>query len=162
MLFRSGEVMVENMERFRDAVLLYQDAVQRYTDSMLTLRDGRVHISLSVLRSSPAPATLLFEILRHYGFSRHVPAQILTSWNGLPGKQFLSPTHRLVADRDTLILERKPAHSSRVYYLEEESGVVQQPVEWEMQVFDKSEAYAPSPEPGVVSFDRDQIGRAHV
>ena len=152
-----GEVMVENMERFRDAVLLYQDAVQRYTDSMLTLRDGRVHISLSVLRASPAPATLLFEILRHYGFSRHVPAQILTSWNGLPGKQFLSSTHRLVADRDTLILERKPAPSSRVYYLEEESGSVQQPVEWEMQVFDKPEEYTPSPQRGVVSFDRDRL-----
>lgn len=152
-----GEVMAENMSRFREAVLLYEDAVQRHTDKVLTLCDGRVHISLPALLASPAPAALLFEILRHYGFSRHLPNQILNSWTGMSGKQFLSPTHRLVAHRDTLILERKPVPSSRVYYLEQEEGRVEEPMELYMRVFDKPEDYIPSPEKGIACFDRDKL-----
>ncbi len=152
-----GEVMAENITRFREAMLLYDDAVQRHTDEVLTLRDGRVHISLPALLASPAPATLLFEILRHYGFSRHLPAQILNAWNGMSGKQFLSATHRLVAHRDTLVLERKSTPSSRVWYLEQDEGRVEEPVEWDLRVFDKPEGYIPSPEKGIACFDRDKL-----
>ena len=152
-----GKVMSDNIDRLRDAALLYQESVYSKTDYVISLKDGMVNIDIERLRSMPAPETVLFEILRNYGFSRHIPAQILSLWSGLSGKQFFSQSHRLVCDRDTLILERLSDPSLQVYYLEEDENSIEIPVSWNMKVIDKPDDYIPGTDAGTVSFDRDSL-----
>ena len=152
-----GKIMGDNIDRIRDASILYQESVYSRTDSVISHKDGMVNIDIEQLRSMPASETILFEILRNYGFSRHIPAQILSLWSGLSGKQFFSQSHRLVCDRNTLILERLSDPSLQVYYLDENENSIEVPVQWSMKVIDKPDDYSPGAMPGVVSFDRDGL-----
>ena len=48
--------------------------------------------------------TRLFELLRPFGFTTAVAKEVALSLHSQSGKQFFSPTHRLVKDRDSLLL----------------------------------------------------------
>lgn len=64
--------------------------------------EGR--LSIRNLLEQPAPRTVLFELLRAYGFSRSQVDQVFSVLDGEPGRRFYSPTHQLVKDREDLLL----------------------------------------------------------
>ena len=60
---------------------------------------------LSDLKSSPSPLCLLHEWLSPVGFNRSQIDQLLDCLDGGSGREFTSPSHTLVIDRDRLIVE---------------------------------------------------------
>ncbi len=62
------------------------------------------HICISRLEQYPEGETILFEILHPLGFNSHQIKQIYESRKKHSGKVFLSPTVRLVKDRDFFVL----------------------------------------------------------
>lgn len=62
------------------------------------------YFSIATLQRTAATALVLHELLRPFGFSWVVAKEIVASLGGLAGKQFDSPTHRLVKDRDQLVI----------------------------------------------------------
>ena len=62
------------------------------------------NLSITALSSFPAQQTILYELLKEYGFTRLVVEDIFAALHKEPGKTFYSPTHRLVKDRDTLLI----------------------------------------------------------
>ena len=55
--------------------------------------------------SAPSPLCLLHEWLSPLGFNRSQIDQILASLNGESGREFVSPTHILVIDRESVVVE---------------------------------------------------------
>jgi len=62
------------------------------------------YFSIATLQNTAATTLVLHELLRPFGFSWPVTKEIVASLGGLSGKQFDSPTHRLVKDRDQLVI----------------------------------------------------------
>jgi len=62
------------------------------------------YFSIATLQNTAATTLVLHELLRPFGFSWPVTKEIVASLGGLAGKQFDSPTHRLVKDRDQLVI----------------------------------------------------------
>lgn len=62
------------------------------------------YFSIALLQNTAATALVLHEMLRPFGFSWAVTKEIVEAFTGLSGKQFDSPTHRLVKDRDQLVI----------------------------------------------------------
>ena len=62
------------------------------------------YFSIATLQNTAATTLVLHELLRPFGFSWPVTKEIVASLAGLAGKQFDSPTHRLVKDRDQLVI----------------------------------------------------------
>ena len=62
------------------------------------------YFSIALLQNTAATALVLHELLRPFGFSWAVTKEIVAAFTGLSGKQFDSPTHRLVKDRDQLVI----------------------------------------------------------
>ena len=85
-----------------------EEIVRRYVETLATQarRDApeAVYFDLAPLREAAAPALVLHELLREFSFSWVVTKEIVTAFDGPPGKQFDSPTHRLVKDRGQLVL----------------------------------------------------------
>lgn len=62
-----------------------------------------IHIDLATLHTSPSPTTLLFEIVSPLGFNATQIEAMATA--GIPsGRQFISPTHRIISHRDELVV----------------------------------------------------------
>lgn len=83
------------VEELYDIALEESKGEVMFTDNEIWIDD---------LLDQPAPRTLLFEILKDYGFSREQSEQIFNSLHAESGKQFRSSTHRVVKDREYLML----------------------------------------------------------
>ena len=96
-------VMSDNLARFAEAELLYNEAVDNYR-TLLQPVDGGYCIDIAALSATVAPATVLFELLRSFGFAAPQCRQIMDALDAQPGKQFLSSSHRLIKDRSHLFV----------------------------------------------------------
>lgn len=90
----------------RGAKLFYLEAIERYKNIVLSPRG----IDVELLLSTPHPETLLYEILKDYGFSPKQAESIAEHLECLsPGAEYLSPTYRAVYAWGYIeLLERKP------------------------------------------------------
>lgn len=96
--------MLENTSRFRDVAELYQSKVSDIKSSVTSTEGNILYIDLHDLQNCVSPSTILFEILKEYNFGSKIIDDIFRSLEGLSGKQFFSPTHKIIKDRDRLII----------------------------------------------------------
>ena len=80
---------------------LYESVIDEARRTVMT---SPREVSVSKLYDFPSPETVLYELLRPFGFTRTVAAEVFRSLDKISGKQFYSPTYRLVKDRDRLLL----------------------------------------------------------
>ena len=63
-------------------------------------------ISVSALKKSQFASVLLYEVMKKYQFNSEVAKEVFSSLDSESGKLFFSPTHRLVKDREQLIITK--------------------------------------------------------
>lgn len=93
----------ENIERLREAELLFDFALQKIMADVVDKRPDEWHIDLQKLLAYPAPTTVLFEVLKPFGFNNDQVQNILQSADNQPGSVFYARCPLLV-DRSFLIL----------------------------------------------------------
>jgi len=91
-------------EAVSDAEAIYKEYVGLLTHKLLVPHAGGHRIDVAALKKHAGTATLLFEMLRGYGFNRTVAEEIARGLDGATGKVFLAPGYRLVKDRKHLLL----------------------------------------------------------
>jgi tRNA(Ile)-lysidine synthase len=98
----------------------------------LTKKDNdELKISISGLLSLEPLPLYLFELLSEFGFNRSSIENVTRSLTGLSGKQFYSASHRLVKDRDHLIITPKPAlqpDDGWEYFIDADDTTITDPV----------------------------------
>lgn len=93
-----------NLERFRGIETVYRQGIEQHKKKLLEHRGGWIHIPVEKLkRANPLP-TLIFEIFSAYGFTPQQTSSIETLLHSATGKYVCSPTHRLLRNRNWLIL----------------------------------------------------------
>jgi len=122
-----------------------------------------MYIDLQGLVQSPAPSSLLYEILKPYGFSNSIAAEILEERKQPSGRQFFSDTYRLVHDRQSLILQKtnnqtNPKIENRNDYLiDEEMLSMDVPIGLKIDKFDNYSDFLPDSSPETACLDGDKI-----
>ena len=101
-LFRSAFYLSE-AEKVYDAEIFRETATNH--DSLITNHPSLFTLHSSLVSSSPSPLCFLHEQLSPLGFNRTQIEQILVCMDGESGREFSSPTHTLVVDRDRLVVE---------------------------------------------------------
>jgi len=94
----------DNIARFRDIEALYRQAVDLHKSKLLQRRGEEVHIPvLKLQRSRPLP-TLVYEIIHPFGFSPQQVDTVIALLSSGSGKYVLSASHRILKDRNWLII----------------------------------------------------------
>lgn len=95
-------------------------------------------LSITSLMMFPSPETILYELLKPYGFTRLVSSDIFQSLFKESGKVFYSSDYRVIKDRDSLLLTPIEAKETKSYLLTVEEGVLNFPIElsWKKIVLD--------------------------
>lgn len=101
------QTLQHTAERVRGAELLVQHMVDETAQKARRDEADATYIDIRVLQATPATAVLLHELLRPFHFSWLVTKEIVESFRAVSGKQFESPTHRLVKDREQLVITPK-------------------------------------------------------
>ena len=124
--------------------LIYREALNKKIESMVDVRDEVAYINLQKLTSETAVRTILYEILKPYGFLTSQLNDIISSFSEESGKRFFSLTHRIIKDRDNLIVAPLGKEDNfLIYYPAEEMLRVEYMTIEELPPFtrDKSCAY---------------------
>ncbi|MBF9143389.1 tRNA lysidine(34) synthetase TilS [Hymenobacter properus] len=85
-----------------------EEIVRRYVEETAAQarRDEAevTYLNISTLQKTAATTVVLHELLRPFGFSWLMVKDIVAAFGGESGRRFDSPTHRLVKDRENLVI----------------------------------------------------------
>ncbi|UYZ65148.1 tRNA lysidine(34) synthetase TilS [Hymenobacter weizhouensis] len=85
-----------------------EEIVRRYVEETAAQAQRQepeaTYLDIRTLQRTAATTLVLHELLRPFGFSYLVVKDIVHSFGAEPGRRFESPTHRLVKDREQLVI----------------------------------------------------------
>ena len=100
---RLEHTFANSARHFSEAEQLLGEQVNWYRH-LLEQQDGAWTLDYSSIREMSAPRTVVYELLKPFGFNEETVQALLEADQAQPGKQFLSASHRAVKDRDRLII----------------------------------------------------------
>lgn len=121
-----GETILRTAKNLAEAEKIYKKAVS--TDIQAVLKNDRIDIG--ALKQTASPLSVLFEILSPLGFHPAVIDDVKNALDALPGKQFFSPTHRLIKDRICFLIDKtdKPESDNQIYFINALSQEISTPL----------------------------------
>jgi len=127
------KTMSENSRRLAEAELLYFSKVQDIRRDISEIENNQLVIDVEGLKNCIAPSTVLYEILRDYNFSGKIVNDVVESLDGLSGKYFVSQTHKLVKDREQLIIYPLVEDEQESYTFDSD---IKEPIKLSLESFD--------------------------
>jgi tRNA(Ile)-lysidine synthase len=109
-----GSAISRTAGHLSDVETLYTDLIEKERSRIM---EDTQRISIPKLMQSPAPQTILYELLKPCGFTRLLSDSVFDALQGNPGKIFDAPDSsvRIIKDRDTLLLTNKNPKDEIVY-----------------------------------------------
>jgi tRNA(Ile)-lysidine synthase len=150
--------ILNTIENVRHAEMIYLTAISEKSRQLLKEENQEVRISLKDLRVLTPLRTWLFELLRPYGFNTAICDQLAGSLDAEPGRFFHSETHRILLDRDYLIItsSRKEIPEGESYFIDTVHGEIDAPVKmvWSQVSLEEIQF---TDNPGVAYVDLDKL-----
>lgn len=125
----------ELAERVRATEEIVAESMQVAAQEALQEENGNLWISYKKLEQLSSPLERLSYWLANYHFTYHQTKVIWKSRNGQAGKQFFSPTHTLICDRNHWIITPTQTNQPTEYLLTSEQGKIVYPngfLKWEV------------------------------
>ncbi len=153
--FRDG--LIRTMSYLEDMSKICDKAIIQAWERVAIHKGNEYFISIAELKLLDPLPTYIFEFLKPYGFNSVVVSDIVSSLDSISGKQFISPTHRLVRDRETFVLTPIMTGHTKHFYLEEGIGELKLPVHLKIGISEKKEKFKIPDSPLVACIDRDKV-----
>ena len=153
--FRDG--LIRTMSYLEDVSKICDRAVAQAWERVALRKGNDYLISIAELKLLDPMPTYLFEFLKPYGFNSVVVGDMVTSMDGISGKQFISQSHRIVHNRESLILAPLLPENTKHFYLEEGREELTNPVHLKIGVVRKKDSFKIPDSRFVACIDRDRV-----
>ena len=98
------ENVLKNIQRFTGVEILYQQAIALHKKKLMEQKGNEIHIPvLKLLKTTPLP-TVLYEIIKEFGFTALQTEDVVSLLQSDTGKYIQSATHRIIKNRNWLII----------------------------------------------------------
>jgi len=114
-----------------------------------------IHIE-KLLNLSPLK-TILFELIREFGFQPEQIDDIVDSLTKESGRKFFSSDYRLIKDRDYLLIAPTPKGLEKQFYIEEDCDRLNYPIRFTIERLEKTIDFRYSTNPNMVDLDLDKL-----
>jgi tRNA(Ile)-lysidine synthase len=98
------ENLLNNIERFKEIEILYQQSVALHQKKLLEQKGNEIHIPVLKLLKTKPLKTIVYEIIKDYGFTAHQTDDVVSLLDTKSGKFIASSTHKILKNRDWLIM----------------------------------------------------------
>ncbi|NQY68440.1 MAG: tRNA lysidine(34) synthetase TilS [Flavobacteriales bacterium] len=123
-----------NIEQIKDLETIVKRQLGVFINEVISCTNNQVNINIALLKSYDPIRFYLFEFLKSYGFNGSDVNTIIEHLDSEPGKIFLTITHQLLKDRDTLIVTQIPADDAAIeYQIQSSDTSIENPVGLEMK-----------------------------
>jgi len=153
--FRS--VMARNMSYLNDVSGIYYQEISQMWERVAVRKENAWNISINELKTlNPLPA-FLYEFLKPFHFKGEIINDILSTLDSSSGKQFFSHTHRLVRDRDSLIITPLPDNKQECYYIEEGETFIDAPLKIHITKLERDSSFKITRSSQIACIDYDKL-----
>lgn len=118
------ENVLHNTERMMGVETIYHLAIEQYKKKLVEPKGNELHIPVLKLQQTPAFATVLFEIIHPYGFTAHQTGEVLDLLQSQSGKYVASATHRIIRNRQWLVITPLQTEQAQHILIESAEGEV--------------------------------------
>jgi tRNA(Ile)-lysidine synthase len=98
------ENLLNNIERFREIEILYEQSVSLHKKKLLEQKENEIHIPVLKLLKTKPLKTIVYEIIKDYGFTAHQINDVVSLLDAESGKFISSSTHKIFRNRSWLII----------------------------------------------------------
>jgi tRNA(Ile)-lysidine synthase len=130
------------MHHLRGVEDILNQRVEEVSALLLKKEKDAFNIEISKLKELHPADTWVYLLLQQFGFSTVVLKAVFEALDGISGKKFFSPTHRLVKDREMLIIEPLSTLNpeQKEYLIGQETPGIKHPFPMEFQSLQVAEA----------------------
>lgn len=96
--------LAHNLQRFKEIEILYRQSVDLHKKKLLEYRGNEVHIPVLKLKKAIPLHSVVYEIIKDYGFGARMVEEVISLLEGATGTQTISETHRIIRNRSWLII----------------------------------------------------------
>ncbi|KIC91644.1 tRNA lysidine(34) synthetase TilS [Flavihumibacter sp. ZG627] len=121
-----------------DIEKFYMAAMKRQLEKLVLRKETEQQVPILKWKQLPGKAAILYEWLHPFGFSSGQMADLETLAESQTGQYIDSPTHRLLRNRNWLVLTPLPTEASGIILLEGEEGKIQFRegiLQWKIQAY---------------------------
>ena len=149
------EAILRTSKHLSDIEVIYRSTIEKERPRLL---DDQERISISRLLESEAPQTVLYELIKPYGFTREQIPAIFNSLHRESGKMFSAPEtdYQILKDRELLIVYRKQLQNETIYPVEP-GGTLHTPINLRTEERTIDSSFIIHKHPHVATFDRDKL-----
>jgi len=94
----------KSIERWREAEEMYAQAMQVHRKKLCTVKGNEVHIPVLKLQQHAPLRTIVYELTKDFGFTPAQSEEVIGLLNSISGKYVSSATHRVIRNRQWLII----------------------------------------------------------
>ena len=151
----AGKAIARTASHLSEVEAIYTDFIEKERKRLI---DERQRINIAGLMQSVAPQTVLYELLKPFGFTRLVSESVYNSLTGESGKVFYAPAsdYQLVKDRDFLLLTSRLTKADTVYTIQADD-IIETPIRIKTQKVEKTPDFQIDKSNSVASFDFDKL-----
>jgi tRNA(Ile)-lysidine synthase len=113
-----------NIKRFNDISVIYDNAISNIKLKLLERKGNEMHIPVLKLLKLDAFETILFEIIKPYNFSSSQLKDAVNLLHADSGKYVISGSHRILKNRNWLIISPNDTQDESVFIIESDTKMV--------------------------------------
>lgn len=150
--------MLRNMANIQQAAKIYQHYIDHEIKKLpQQLPEDIMAISIEKIKQQPSPTLALLELLQPLGFSPDTCAEIYRTLESESGKEFFSTTHRIIKDREFLLIEPLEKNDiPNLFYIESYTQQITSPIRLTFKIFESS-TYKIKNDRCIAAVDADKI-----
>ena len=141
---------IETIENLQGAYQIFQQEISEIKNEITRYTNTTLSIDYFKLIQYQGYQTILFELLKDYGFNRDQVRQIIQSLHAEAGKQYYSGTHCLLKDRNQLIIRPNVINPDNGSKTNTDNNL-------SIRIFDKDESFVLSRDNQTIHLDADKV-----
>lgn len=110
--------MIANAKRMKDTEVIFNKSIERIKRRLLVYKNSEIHIPVEGIRKIEGYETVLFEIIKNFGFTALSLPAAVKLLDSESGKYILSASHRILKNRNWLIINELFQNTDNIILLE--------------------------------------------
>lgn len=116
------ENLANTIQRFKDIEIIYKQAIEIHKKKLIEKINEEVHIPILKLKQSEPQTTIIYELIKEFGFVSKQVDEVKKLFDSESGKFIQSATHRVIKNRNWLIITTLNSNNAETIVIEEKTS----------------------------------------
>jgi tRNA(Ile)-lysidine synthase len=115
----------DNINRFAEIEQLYRQSIDLHKKKLLEQKGNEIHIPVLKLKKTAPLQTMVYEIIKDYGFTAHQTNEVIKLLDSETGRYVQSKSHQVIKNRNWLIITENQSVDSSTFIIEREDKLIE-------------------------------------